>query len=646
MRKISLLLLLVIFYSSSFGVTLNPSTFTVNNLNAVANGEVVNLESGVYTITQSIIDAWASSTKSNVTYQRTGTGVVEMDASQFVDQPSLEFLQWSNLTIKDITFTNLEVRFDECTGSTMDNLTFSGQQFSGNYSRNFSIRVLGGANCTVKNCELDWTFTGFNGLGIKVNGGTNHSFLNNEIKGRLVSGIVVITGKKANNNQDPVTNHIIEGGSVVREISTGEEDHGIYIHNISHVQVKGVTFSGWTDNAGGQGIKIKGANHIEVTGCEFTTSAIIIRVASNWPDANDHIWIHNNIFNDGIISSWTNLDDGFSINNSAVIEKNFIANGNVKMLTEDSSSVNSFNLLANRNGGVFDNCTASPNELVSGINTSGNTIIQPGEGLCDCNFTNAQIDFSDFESGWGIWNDGGSDARRSASDAAHSVGTYSIRLRDNTGTSVMTTDVLDLSSFEQITVDFTYLARSMDNSNEDFWLQVSTNGGNTYTTVEEWNTNDEFVNNVREYDTVTVYGPFTDNVKLRFRCDASGPWDFIYIDNVNISGCTLTGATPVARIKKDKPFENSNIELKKEGDVQDLKVYPNPVNNHFNINLGDREGSGQIRMYNLSGKLVFTKRINEPENILNVDASVLKSGLYLINVQIGSISKTLKIIKD
>ena len=54
----------------------------------------------------------------------------------------------------------------------------------------------------------------------------------------------------------------------------------------------------------------------------------------------------------------------------------------------------------------------------------------------------------------------------------------------------------------------------MDNANEDFWLQISSGGG--YTTVEEWNLNDEFVNNSREFDAVTIQGPFSANTRLRF----------------------------------------------------------------------------------------------------------------------------------
>ena len=45
------------------GQTLNPNTFTVANLEAVANGATVNLEAGTYEVNQDILTAWSSGLK-------------------------------------------------------------------------------------------------------------------------------------------------------------------------------------------------------------------------------------------------------------------------------------------------------------------------------------------------------------------------------------------------------------------------------------------------------------------------------------------------------------------------------------------------------------------------------------------------------
>ena len=85
-------------------------------------------------------------------------------------------------------------------------------------------------------------------------------------------------------------------------------------------------------------------------------------------------------------------------------------------------------------------------------------------------------------------------------------------------------------------MDFAYICVSMDNAAEDFWLQISTDGGSSFTTVEEWNLNDEFVNDHFYTDSVTITGhTLTDQTQIRFRCDASGNKDDVYIDTATVS---------------------------------------------------------------------------------------------------------------
>ncbi|WP_462253284.1 S8 family serine peptidase [Ekhidna sp.] len=261
---------------------------------------------------------------------------------------------------------------------------------------------------------------------------------------------------------------------------------------------------------------------------------------------------------------------------------------------------------------------------------SGNVTTDTPSGGC----SNVTVDSNDFESGWGIWNDGGSDARRSANDAAYSNGTYSIRLRDNTSTSTMTTDNIDLSSFDDITVSFSYLARSMDNANEDFWLQVSTNGGSSFTTVEEWNQGDEFVNNVRENDAVTITGPFSSNTQLRFRCDASGNSDWVYIDDVVITGCSVGGASAIIA-RTNKPL----IEDEDDFDLSDLEFYPNPVQDVLRMNGMPEEAI--VRLVSLSGTL-----LESGVGIKEIDMTGLQTGLYILQIELEDDTESYRILKQ
>jgi len=149
-----------------------------------------------------------------------------------------------------------------------------------------------------------------------------------------------------------------------------------------------------------------------------------------------------------------------------------------------------------------------------------------------------QIIYDDFEGGFGNWNDGGKDCRLYTGGARAHQGTNAVNIQDNSAPPASTTytDNLALAAYDQIKVDFWYYCYSMDNSAEDFWLQISTDGGSHWTTVEEWNLGDEFVNEQFYPDSVIITGyTLTNNTQLRFRCDASGNADDVYIDEILVS---------------------------------------------------------------------------------------------------------------
>jgi subtilisin family serine protease len=275
-------------------------------------------------------------------------------------------------------------------------------------------------------------------------------------------------------------------------------------------------------------------------------------------------------------------------------------------------------------------------------------------GCAGCSYVT--VDNNDFESGWGIWNDGGSDCRRNSKDASYALGTFCVRLRDNTSTSTMTTDDIDLSTYSELTVDFSYYPRSMDNSNEDFWLQVSTDGGSTYTTVEEWNRDDEFVNNQRYYDSVIIPGPFTANTRLRFRCDASGNKDWVYIDEVVISGCT-SGAGPTNnnidqpntdQVDQTTMVENNVIEATEP--ITNVNLFPNPTSNLLTVRFSTTDAMTiQIAISDLSGKVLQMRQLNTDAGFqeIEIDASRLNGGIYLMHIisAEGKVSKKFVVIE-
>ena len=194
----------------------------------------------------------------------------------------------------------------------------------------------------------------------------------------------------------------------------------------------------------------------------------------------------------------------------------------------------------------------------------------------------------------------------------------------------MTTDNLNLSAYDELTVDFSYYPRSMDNSNEDFWLQISTDGGASYTTVEEWNRNDEFQNNQRYFDAVVIPGPFTSNTRLRFRCDASGNSDWVYIDEVDISGCLNANreAAPQTEIETTTAI-SANVE------ITDVNLFPNPTRGQLTVDLNVNQNT-QVQFFvtDMNGKLLSRQAMNIDAGQFRtaIDASRLNSGVYILHI--------------
>jgi hypothetical protein len=146
-----------------------------------------------------------------------------------------------------------------------------------------------------------------------------------------------------------------------------------------------------------------------------------------------------------------------------------------------------------------------------------------------------EILYDDFEGGFGNWTDGGADCILYTGGARAHQGSNAVNLQDNTGTSVMTTGNQVLSGKSEVQVEFWAYPNSFEGS-EDFWLQISTNGGSSYTTVKAWVNGVDFSNGTFFSDSVIISGiTLTDQTRLRFRCDASGNKDDIYIDEVRVS---------------------------------------------------------------------------------------------------------------
>ena len=258
----------------------------------------------------------------------------------------------------------------------------------------------------------------------------------------------------------------------------------------------------------------------------------------------------------------------------------------------------------------------------TGVDCGGNcTPCDTGGGGC----TDITFATDNFESGYGNWNDGGSDCVRSRTRPIQ--GTRSVYLRDNTNSSVLTSDAYDLSSLEELTVDFSYYPYSMENG-EDFWLQIDNGSG--FQTVETWARGTDFNNNTlyNESVTITATGGFSTNVRVRFRCDASANSDYVHLDNIVLGGCQSNGA----RIDLDNNREYL-VEDAVEADdfAQDVayKVFPNPARGNFNVSI-DEEGY-TARLTSVTGQTLLERRLTVGTN--TIPTINLAAGMYLMVIE-------------
>jgi hypothetical protein len=304
-----------------------------------------------------------------------------------------------------------------------------------------------------------------------------------------------------------------------------------------------------------------------------------------------------------------------------------VGGGSGPILGCTDPTAHNYNSNATQDDGSCETCS-------DGVQNGTETGVDCGGGFCapcstGCNYVT--IDNTDFESGWEIWNDGGSDCRRSIRDAAYATGDYCVRLRDNTSSSVATTDILNLSSYSELTVDFGFYARSMEN-NEDFWLQISTDGGSTYATEASWSSGTDFNNNQFYTESVVITGSFTSNTRLRFRCDASGNSDYVYIDDIVISGCQsgtgLTGPETEVEEKVESTDENSVT-------LRDLNLFPNPVKDQLTVSFDlAKDADVSMMITDLQGKRMIQQEIKASQGKMNttIDVSAYSPGMYLVHL--------------
>jgi len=246
------------------------------------------------------------------------------------------------------------------------------------------------------------------------------------------------------------------------------------------------------------------------------------------------------------------------------------------------------------------------------------------------------INSSDLETGWGLWNDGGNNSFRINNAGFASNGNFFILLRGNDNSSTTFTNTLDLSTYDEVEIDFNYYSYRMEDG--DQWrFEISEDGGANYSTVNNFIFGTDYSNGAYQNERIKLSGPFTSSTRFRFT-QAAGFNDYLLIDEIEISGCTNNNRAVVfddADISsKSKAEELVDFVLLEENQI-DMNVFPNPANSRASIEFNlpsaqnlvleilDANGKTQqeFALFEFAGK----KRIE-------IETSELSSGLYLLRL--------------
>jgi len=255
------------------------------------------------------------------------------------------------------------------------------------------------------------------------------------------------------------------------------------------------------------------------------------------------------------------------------------------------------------------------------------------------------ITSDNFETNFGSYTDGGTDCLRYTGTTHSHQGAASIDIQDNTTTSLFsTTTGRNVSGYTVMEVDFWFKMVSLE-AGEDFWLQYSSNGGTSWQTVATYvRTTGQYNNNTFYHSVISMSSGtynFSTNAKLRFRCDASGNDDDVYIDEVVWRGGTGTLAVgePTGPLSSD--IEDDAV---LPGDFALEQNYPNPFNPTTSLAFElPEESMVQLVVFNVLGQqvaILANGRYPAGRHEVQWNARGVASGVYFYRLQAGAEART------
>ncbi|MCL3781068.1 T9SS type A sorting domain-containing protein [Prolixibacteraceae bacterium JC049] len=635
MKRILLLIFALTVSQLSFceEYTFHPSTFTVASIGEIEFNSTVNFASGVYTITPEILDAWELKRRDIVYQKLDEDGEVVMDASAQEQFVGLSMQYANRVTIRGIKFINIGLFFNRCNDIMVDSISIEGL----NSPRGECVFSFSRCNrSTLQNSRLS-LFTETNSSGISVWNGDDNKLINNTIHGTLRRAIKAWTSQ---NGGDHSLNLTIKGGAIARQTNSGSEDHGIYIHDATDVVIDGVFIKGFTESGSGHAIKLKNDKRIEVKNCRMKDSGIILRIeATTWTNM-EHIWIHDNIFYDSYLNSWTP-----DVNPKAiVIENNQFLNGTITISRGEGSIFNEYNDLAGKAGGVYRNQVANSMSLRSGTNECGNFIstLSTNDQVYSNLALNQPTSQSSFYSSSGL-SDNAVDGNRSGNWSDGSV--------THTGSGdwqYWQTDLGGIAEIKEIRI----YNRTDSNSErlKNFYVFAANkemNAGYVYTYTADPCVHKTYHEGTAGDSVVFRFERPLLAKKLRIQLTARNTP--LSLAEVEVYGKMLTGsarenATPYPIAPEEDPVfptnDISSAAAQKSAPINlpvgfekdnSIVLFPNPVKDVVYVNA--KQKVKDYTIFNLAGKVIYQSE-SIGQTTFKQETSDLNSGIYVMRINL------------
>ncbi len=143
------------------------------------------------------------------------------------------------------------------------------------------------------------------------------------------------------------------------------------------------------------------------------------------------------------------------------------------------------------------------------------------------------ISDDNFEDGWGIWEDGGTNCVKVEKKFATSPPSC-VLLRNTGSTAEMFTNAIDLTSTPYLRIKFAVYHFSVE-ADEKFHVEVAPDGVN-FETIKTYTSGIDFSGNDRLIETIIHNSAnFSSNTIIRFRAEASANDDHFYFDDIELA---------------------------------------------------------------------------------------------------------------